>query len=43
MILKRRARWLIAIWIVCAFLPEIVFHRRWQYPKLRELPMVAME
>jgi hypothetical protein len=42
MILKRRAPWLVAVWIVCAFLPEIVFYLRWQYPKLRELPMVGL-
>jgi hypothetical protein len=42
MILKRRAPWLIGVWTVCAFLPEIVFYLRWQYPKLRELPMVGL-
>jgi len=35
--LKRRTPWLIAVGTVCAFLPEIVFYLRSQYPKLREL------
>jgi hypothetical protein len=42
MILKRRMRWLMATWIVCSFLPEIVLFLRWQFPKLKEFPMVAL-
>ena len=41
-ILKRRARLLMPVWIVCFFLPEIVSYLRWQYPKLKELPMVGL-
>jgi hypothetical protein len=42
MILKHRMRWLMAVWIACAFLPEIVLFLRWQFPKLKEFPMVAL-
>ena len=41
-ILKRRARLLMPVWIVCFFLPEIVSYLRWQYPKLKKLPMVGL-
>jgi hypothetical protein len=40
--LKRRAPCLIVVWTVCAFLPEIVFYLRSQYPKLRELPLTGL-
>lgn len=41
-ILKRRSRRLLAVWIICAFLPETVFYLRWQYPRLKEWPMFAL-
>jgi hypothetical protein len=40
--LKRRVPWLIVVWSVCAFLPEIVFYLRSYYPKLRKLPLTAL-
>jgi hypothetical protein len=42
MILKSRASWLIAIWIACAFLPEVVIYLRWQFPMLKEFPMFGL-
>ncbi len=41
-ILRRRSRWLAVIWIVCAFLTEIVYHLRWHFPKLKEWPMIGL-